>query len=104
MLYYCVANARNFHYNGTMKKETFRTLEVNARLRYLADIRGVPKDTIAVVEQTDKADDGAGNRAQGLCRIRVLNVPKGSRKMPFMDHLLAIFESEADLFEQVQES
>ncbi len=87
-----------------MKKKAFRTLKVDARLRYLADIRGVPKDTIAVVEQTGLRDDGDGNWIEGLCRIRVVKMPEGSKQKPFMDHLLSIFESEADLFEQIGES
>lgn len=85
-----------------MEKKAFRKLKVDAQLRYLADIRGVPKDTIAVVEQTDLTDDGDGNDIEGLCRIRVINTPEGSRQMPFMKHLLTVFESEADLFEEVK--
>jgi len=86
-----------------MEKNEFRTLKIDAQLRYLGDIRGVPKDTIAVVEQTDLTDDGDGNDVERLCRIRVINTPEGSRQMPFMAHLMTIFESEADLFEQVGE-
>ena len=86
-----------------MDKEAFQKLEVKTHLRYLADLRGVPKDTIVVVEEIDQAGDGTGNRVKKICRVRVVKVPKGSRKMPFMDHLLSTFERDAELLEQVKE-
>jgi len=86
-----------------MKKKAFRTLKIDSQLRYLADIRGVPKDTIAVVEQTSQTDDGDGNCVERLCRIRVVNMPEGSKQKPFMAHLVTIFESEADLVEHVSD-
>jgi hypothetical protein len=96
-----VVIADNFPYNTTMKANEFRSLKVDSQLRYLADIRGVPKDTIAIVEQKDVRDDGNGNRTEELCRVRVVTIPEGSKQMPFLKHLLTIFESEADSFEKV---
>lgn len=87
-----------------MKKKEFRLLKVDARVRYLADLRGVPKDTIAVVNETGLTDDGEGNRVEGLCRIRISKVPSGFKKMPFMAHSITIFEREAELFEHVAPS
>ncbi len=84
-----------------MNNQSFRALDVDARLRYLDTVRGIPKDAIAIVEQTDLTDDGFGNDVEGICRIRIVTMPEGSRRMPFMDDLLIIFESESELFEQV---
>ncbi len=86
-----------------MHKEAFQRLEMKAHLRFLADIRGVPKDTIVAVEEIDQAGDGTGNGIQRICRVRVVKAPKGSRKMPFMDHLFSTFERDAKLLEQVKE-
>ena len=87
-----------------MKRSEFRALEINVELLYLNDVRGVPKDSVALVEKIELTDDGQGGREVGLCRISIISLPEGTKRMPFHKHPLTIYERDAASFERLSSS